>query len=338
MNRSKAALAFVTLILLAGAMVVAPRYSNTASAQATLTLVVYLPIVYKEWPWRPFSADSPWNTPIGPNPAIDPDSAAMIATLAACQSQGRFYINIDEWTIPVYYANANTPTYTVPCLNEWGCGPGFGPEVPIPDGAMPDPQEDSHMAVVDLSRNLSWDMWGAKDLGDGWQTTTGFTFDLTSTGVQTDGIGSARGSGFPLLGGLIRLEEIQRGYINHALAMAYDYPRSNVYVYPASMTDGKGGANAIPEGGRIQLDPALDLDSLGLTPAGRVIARALQEYGAYVGDNAGGIVLYAEGLYGKPGQTWNGVLAYNDLVNIPGSSFRVLKLPPLKTNGARMDR
>jgi len=50
-------------------------------------------------------------------------------------------------------------------------------------------------------------------------------------------------------------------------------------------------------GGRIQLDPALDLDAIpGLTPGERTIARALQEYGAYcVGrSNNIGLMFFAE--------------------------------------------
>ena len=43
----------------------------------------------------------------------------------------------------------------------------------------------------------------------------------------------------------------------------------------------------IPEGARVQLDPALDLDSLSLTPWQKVIARALQRYGMYLADTAG---------------------------------------------------
>jgi hypothetical protein len=39
----------------------------------------------------------------------------------------------------------------------------------------------------------------------------------------------------------------------------------------------------------------VDVDALGLSPAGRTIARALQEYGAYVGDFAGSINVYADG-------------------------------------------
>jgi hypothetical protein len=283
--------------------------------------------------WRPFDDTSPWNTPIGSNPAIDPNSDAMIATLGPSATNGGFWINMDSWTVPVYYAYENTPRYDVSCYNSGGrCLPPFGPDVPIPVGAQPDPSSDGHMCIVDLSSNLTWDMYRARQTsGGGWEAEWGYVFDLTKEGVQTDGIGSARASGFPLIAGLIRKEEIEQGYIDHALVMAYNSPRAGVYVYPASVGyGGGGGTNAIPMGGRVQLDPALNLDSLGLSPAGKVIARALQEYGAYVADHAGALVLFAEGLYGKPDDSWSGVLSGGTLAGIPFSYFRVLKLPELR--------
>ncbi len=294
---------------------------------------VYLPLVRgRRGGWRPFSDDSPWNVPIGSNPAIDPNSDAMIASLEASANGGGFWINLEEWTIPVYHADDDTPVYDVPCDNDWEvCGPSFGSDVPIPYGAMPDPSSDGHMAVVDLSRDLSWDMFRARQYDWAWVVEWGYLFDLTSDGVHPDGIGSARAAGFPLLAGLVRMEEIQRGYINHALVMAYETPRSGVYVYPASTVYGASGdENSIPMGGRLQLDPTIDVEALELSDAAKVIARALQEYGVYLGDYAGSLVLYGEGLYGKPGQSWEGILEEDDLTAIPWYDFRVLELPPLK--------
>lgn len=308
---------------------------DPAVFEVELTPQAYLPIVRGGVKvWQPFSPDSPWNVPIGPDPAIDPNSDTMIATLEA-SGGGGFWINLGDWTIPVYYADAHTPTYDVPCDNAWEvCGAGFGEDVPIPNGATPDPADDAHMAVVNISRSLSWDMFRAKQQDGGWVVEWGYLFDLDGDGVQPDGIGSARASGFPLLAGLIRLEEIQRGYIDHALVMAYDAPRPGVYVYPASTAfDAHGDEHGIPMGGRLQLDPAIDVEALELSEAAKVIARALQEYGVYVGDYAANsLVLYGEGLYGKPDQSWDGVLDENDLLGgISWTSFRVLELPPVKT-------
>jgi hypothetical protein len=66
-------------------------------------------------------------------------------------------------------------------------------------------------------------------------------------------------------------------------------------VAPATGSDGWSTlAGAIPEGARVQLDPSLDLDSLGLTPWQKTIARALQEYGMLLVDTGGGFGLQAQ--------------------------------------------
>ena len=44
----------------------------------------------------------------------------------------------------------------------------------------------------------------------------------------------------------------------------------------------------------MQLDPSLNLEARGLSASGKIIARALQQYGAYVGDFSGAMSLYAE--------------------------------------------
>lgn len=303
-------------------------------AQTGLIPMAYLPMVCKgSGTWRPFSVDSPWNVPIGPDPQIDPNSAAMIATLDPSGTGNGFWINEDYYTVPIYYADANTPIYKVKCTNPWNqWGPGFDGNVPIPDGAIPDPAGDGVMVVIDLSQQKSWDMGGVKHTSTGWEADNGLVFDLTGLGISTkEPSSSARESGFAAVGGLIRLDEIQQGYIAHALVFGYSTPRQGVYVYPATACwNGTGGANAIPMGARIQLDPALNLDSLGLSPGAKVIARALQEYGAYLGEVAGGRTFFAEGLYGKPDLSWNGILDPHDMQVISTQHYRVLRLPPLK--------
>jgi hypothetical protein len=323
----RASLLVVIAIFLAVAVLVSPTYMNL-TAQGTLVPRAYLPIIHSCSHWRPFSDASPWNTPIGPNPEIDPNSAAMIATLLdPLEEYEGFWINEDYYAVPIYYADANTPTYDVECV--WPSSSCEG--VPIPNGAMPDPTEDGHMAVVDLFRGLSWDIDQAKQAGSRWQAWSVTIFDLTSSGVLPDGTGSAIASGFPLVSGIIRLDEVRCGHIDHALWFAYKTPRAKVYVYPASITfDDIGGPNTIPMGGRIQLDPTLNLDTLGLSPGGKVVARALQKYGAYLGIAGNSRAFFAEGLYGKPGQSWSGILDSHDLQKLSSRRYRVLKLPPLK--------
>jgi hypothetical protein len=69
----------------------------------------------------------------------------------------------------------------------------------------------------------------------------------------------------------------------------------------------------IPMGGRIQLDPVINVDTLKLNPACKVIARALQEYGSFNGDYAGATVLYADNSPSALKQ-WKGVLQKTDFL------------------------
>jgi hypothetical protein len=136
---------------------------------------------------------------------------------------------------------------------------------------------------------------------------------------------TSRGAGVPYLAGLIRPWEIAQGRIDHALAFAYALTRSTRCVWPASKTDGTTNRDdAIPQGARLQLDPALDVNTIpGLSPVGRVIARALQEYGAYVIDTSGSNKIYAED---RLTAAWADLTA-TTVSAIPVERLRVLALP-----------
>lgn len=94
---------------------------------------------------------------------------------------------------------------------------------------------------------------------------------------------------------------------------------------------------AIPEGARLQLDPSLteeDFDRMGLDRAGKIIARALQEYGTILVDDSGSFKIYLEDLINNPytTQKWTDPglnLTKETIYGIPYTSFRVLELPPV---------
>jgi hypothetical protein len=89
----------------------------------------------------------------------------------------------------------------------------------------------------------------------------------------------------------------------------------------------------IPCGGHIQLDPKLDLDSLKLTRAGRIVAEALQRYGAFVGDYSGAISLYAENSPAAQAH-WKGLLDTYEFSNkLDLSKFRALAFGKLTDDG-----
>ena len=302
-----------------------------------------------------FSESSFWNLPIGENPEIDPRSEHFIELLKSEPTGNKFGINCNKWTVPVYIADRSTPTYRIGSHHlssaekeTWvtyreifGHGPGFGEDVPIPKEATPDPEEDAHLAVIDLDRMLAWDMWGLVQHADGsWTSKTGMKYKLDGEGVfSTEDFdiingesvhfhGPSRAAGVPIIAGLIMYDEVMAGKICHKLSCATRFNAKQEFVYPASWTDGftEGG---IPEGAVIQLDPGLDLSLFDLYPGEVVVAKALQEYGMVVVDVAGGSPIYAEGLWGHPGKSWDGLLREWDggINDIPLEHYRILKLP-----------
>jgi len=313
---------------------------------------------------RFFSDSSFWNQPVGPNPEIDPDSSRYIALLSG-ERGGPFKFNSRTWTVPVYEVDASTPLRAVrqrlrnpksdSCSawrdreKYWSHGPGFGEGVPIPDCANPDPEEDSHMAIVDWGRGLVWDMWGCRRRPDGeWESNTGMRYSVQGEGVWKtsdfavkDGEsvhfhGPGRASGVPVVAGLAMREEILAGSIRHKLAMATWHNAYKRFVFPASWTDGFRD-DGLPEGALVQLDPSLDLSVYGLSPAALCIAKALQEYGMVNVDNAGANAIYVEQI-GVHGLSWDGVLSDDEISRIPLSKYRVLKLGPATAAGCSWHR
>ena len=320
---------------------------------------------------RFFHDTSFWNQPIGKNPAIDPSSRQILDFVSQQDNRG-FWINLHQWTIPIYEVDASTPrrrvhrryhpkskgsfTRSVPYLHAhhpMGHGHDFSADaeaglIPIPSGARPDPESDSHIALVDWKNGWIWDMWAARIRPDGeWECNSGMKYRADGSGVfdraefaavhngeSIHPYGPARAAGVPILAGTIMHDDVLAGVIPHKLAFATQCSALQRFVHPpACWTDG-GWNEGLPEGAVVQLDPSLDLEKLGLSPAAKVIARALQDYGAVNVDVCGGHALYGQGLYSDPlRRTWNGLLDGNDLIDLKFEHYRVLKMEGLVNEG-----
>ena len=288
--------------------------------------------------WRPFGASSPWNTPISAGAPLDADSAGLVARFASSSSYGpHLDVNIAAFSIPLYWANSSTPESPVIADvggEGWDGSPAALP-MPIPVEAEPDPQSDHHMLVIDRSRGLEWGCWNIVSQSGRWHAGLCATADISGTGVRVPAplagarwwlAHGARACGFPLVAGLIRVEEIQAGRIDHALVIGYPGIQRGHFTPPASTPSAAGTTNGVPCGGRFQYDPSIDVSKLGLSRSGQIIVRALQEYGAYVGDYSGSLSLYAENS-GEAQAYWaTGVLNTYELQGkIDLASLRVLQ-------------
>jgi hypothetical protein len=89
------------------------------------------------------------------------------------------------------------------------------------------------------------------------------------------------------------------GDLGHVLHMFWAETDSSMgFVHPMVGAEGsKSGWGA--EGMRIRIKPTVNIDTRSCTPAAKVVARTLQHYGAYLGDNAGG----SSGLKAQQGST-----------------------------------
>jgi hypothetical protein len=137
----------------------------------------------------------------------------------------------------------------------------------------------------------------------------------------------------PLLGGLVRVSELQAGHIDHALAIALPETRRGWYSWPAQSTDGViDRPDAIPEGARFRLDPRLNIAALNLPPMTRMLAAAAQRFGLVVNDKAGCVAFYGEdpnplgwNPYRAPGGFFGGQMPSAVLAGFPWSSLQALK-------------
>ena len=66
---------------------------------------------------RPYSASSPWNAEIPADAAVDPASAAKVATMDP--DNAKLTSDPTQFTFPVYYADASTPRVPVTHVDGW---------------------------------------------------------------------------------------------------------------------------------------------------------------------------------------------------------------------------
>jgi hypothetical protein len=256
-------------------------------------------------------------------------------------------VNMESWSIPIFRAGEAMQDVAI-CLDEGILGwphPKFGIEteggpvpIPVPAGIVrpsgpEDEDADGFMVLYDPATSIAYDLFGVTVEGQGRPGDcdsfrggmTGYQiteireadfFDMEGPGTNADGLSSARAHGTPLLAGLILPEDIERGMITHALALAIPGPRNlsrdpyeplaSDYFYPASTTETdfyNTNPDALAAGQRIRLKQSL-VDEEGdlineseFAPITQMFLTALRNYGAYLVDNAGDFSFYAEDVH-----------------------------------------
>ncbi len=244
------------------------------------------------------------------------------------------WINTDQYSVPVYTVGPTTPLQHVTLDVDVPSLQAEFDAVPVPAGAQPAAGVDGHMTIYQPSTDTLWEFWVARQAQDGWHARWGGRITRVSTNPgYFEAPFGATATGLPLLGGLITVDELRRGKIDHALAIAVPNTASDAIAWPAQRSDGEAaGPNAIPEGTFFRIDPALDLSTLGLPPAALAIARAAQRYGIVVRDTSSCVVFYAEdptSLGGDPyGALFEGLYPNQVLEDFPWHALQVVAPRP----------
>lgn len=275
-------------------------------------------VLSKPAPIRPtttglFAPDSVWNAQLSPDAGVDPSSARLMRRLmgevaSELRAQRGPWIETAEDSTPIYRVPADEPQVPVKLENSepWARTLEAALEdVPIPPGARQAVGSDGHLTVWQPSTDRMWELWRAVKKRDGWHARWGGAMEHVSrnpgyyTSTSWPGAKSYWGStatSLPMIAGTITIAELERGSIDHALAIDLPSVRANAYAWPAQRTDGEDPRpDAIPEGAKLRIDPHLDIARLHLPPMTREMALAAQRYGMIVRDQTHhAIGFYAE--------------------------------------------
>jgi hypothetical protein len=249
---------------------------------------------------QPWTADVSSAVPSGRSPAI----------IAALQNAGGWgtgnALNID-FSIPVFYADANSPRRTVVGIEDY-CGGGTDcdavpAEMPIPASAYiegssdlrcditgdSEGQGDCHLLVVDKSAGKLYEIYQGNQVGENISAQAFFVWDLNKNYPETlrgDQCTSADAAGFPIAAMTPTADEVASGEVPHAIRVILpnDRMKDGVYVRPATHAGGPKSSdpNAAPYGVRFRL--RADFDESSYNQAQRVILRALKKHGMLLSD------------------------------------------------------
>ena len=301
-------------------------------------------------PYRFFASTSFWNEPVPADAPLDPTSTSAVNAFDAViareeQNKHGPWINTTSYSVPIYTVPAAQPmarvtlkpTVTAPALQAaWN-------EVPLPPHAQPAAGTDGALVVWQPSTDRLWEFWRLTHTSGEWEASWGGAMQNVSSdpgvygpeawpGAKTWWGSSA--SSLSIAGGLITLEDLEHGQINHALSMAVPNVRAGVFSSPAQRDDGKSTETlALPEGAHLRLDPSLDLAALHLPKLTLMIAEAAQRYGIFVRDHGGNVCFFAQDPiptgtepYTAKGGYFEGKYPSQLLAGFPWSHLELLKL------------
>jgi hypothetical protein len=254
------------------------------------------------------------------------------------------WINTTEYSVPVYTVPAGQPTVPVQLAEHTDTALASAwSAVPLPANAQPAIGTDADLVLWQPSTDRLWEFWRLAHEGNTWHAAWGGAMQHVSSNTGVYGPTAWPGaqpwwgisaSSLSLVGGLISLEDLQLGQINHALAMAIPNIHAGIYSSPAQRSDGKStNPLSLPEGAHLRLNPRLNLATLHLPPLTLAIAEASQRYGIFITDGSPIAEIYAQdptptgtNPYTGPNGYFEGKTPRALLANFPWNQLELLKM------------
>jgi hypothetical protein len=153
----------------------------------------------------------------------------------------------------------------------------FGPDTPIESGS------DRHAIMVDRDSCRLHELFDAAYSPGSSTAGSGAIWDLRSNALRPAGWTSADAAGLPIFAGLVRLDEVQAGLVDHAIRVTASRTDRS-YLWPARHHAGAANdPNLPPMGARFRLKASFDVS--GFRADTRAILLAMKRYGVIVADN-----------------------------------------------------
>ena len=180
------------------------------------------------------------------------------------------------------------PNNGYPDESDFGINTSGPAAVPIPADAPIEgtdvSSDDRHVLTIDTSACMLYELYDGQL--PAWTADSSALFNLNGNALRPAGYTSSDAAGLPIVPGLVGYDEVASGEITHALRMTMQHTY-NSYIWPGRHSAGLSGQQQPPMGARIRLRNSASVSAriAQLSPTDQVIAKALQQYGAFIADN-----------------------------------------------------
>jgi len=269
---------------------------------------------FADAPYRAFSADSWFNTPLATITPEHDNQASILSYLQNAPESSGGYLRLagtgsNRWGQPVYWAQLGDAVYNVRCSS--ALRPPELSALRIPADMHAATTSDGALTLFDVDAGYVTAFTRMAFANGGWSADGATVTYLASnglhyrTGLSNDprNQGSHRGNNGATM--MARHDEVLAGGIEHVMKISSGPECSNSYCLPLVGSDGDFGypQSPIKQGLRMRLRDAVDVT--GFPTEARVIAEALKRYGVYFGDSGGTTTLKLENTVAEGrGQLW----------------------------------